>query len=330
MAEPETRRAQRADHRATPRGITRVDASMSLLMDAMRDPLDPGYAQAARNPVRRSSRAAALTGLLALTAGLLVAAATVDLRPQALSGARDRARLQAEVTRRLEAAQKLRAGNARLRDEIARAQRAALAQGGGSALSDRLAALELASGELPVTGEGLRYTLRDAPSVQQTAVGQDPRENDDAAQGRVLDRDLQIVVNGLWAAGAEAIAVNGQRLTALSAIRSAGQAVLVDFRPLVPPYTIEAIGDPAGLQSRFADDVAGSYVQSLQDNYDIGVDVQTAQDLRLPGAGSLAVRLASPVPTTTPTPTSGTSSDTAPTTGPTASTDGGQTTEVRQ
>ena len=48
----------------------------------------------------------------------------------------------------------------------------------------------------------------------------------------MLDRDLQVIVNGLWAAGAEAIAVNGQRLTACSAIRSAGEAILVDFRPL--------------------------------------------------------------------------------------------------
>jgi hypothetical protein len=80
------------------------------------------------------------------------------------------------------------------------------------------------------------------------------------------------------------------------------------------------------LQSRFADDVAGSYVQSLQDNYDIGVDVQTVKDLQLPGAGSLSLRLASPAPTSagpTATPTNPT-----PTTTSSASADGGQTTEV--
>ena len=63
------------------------------------------------------------------------------------------------------------------------------------------------------------------------------------------------MVNGLWAAGAEAVAVNGQRLTALSAIRSAGDAILVDYRPLTRPYVVVAIGDPRTLQSRF---VAGA------------------------------------------------------------------------
>ena len=69
----------------------------------------------------------------------------------------------------------------------------------------------------------------------------DPR-TDEADQGRVTDRDLQTLVNEVWAAGAEAVTVNGQRLTALSAIRSAGDAVLVDFRPLNPPYTCAPSG----------------------------------------------------------------------------------------
>ena len=59
---------------------------------------------------------------------------------------------------------------------------------------------------------------------------------------RVLDVDLQSVVNGLWAGGAEAVAVNGQRLTALTTIRAAGSAILVDFRPVTSPYEVSAIG----------------------------------------------------------------------------------------
>ena len=66
-------------------------------------------------------------------------------------------------------------------------------------------------------------------------MGSDPRDDRASDTGRVLDRDLQVMVNALWAAGAEAIAINGQRLTARSAIRYAGEAILLDFRPLVPP-----------------------------------------------------------------------------------------------
>ena len=58
--------------------------------------------------------------------------------------------------------------------------------------------------------------------------------------------------------------MNGQRLTALSAIRAAGDAVLVDFRPLTPPYTIEAVGDPHKLRETFVGGFGGSYLQVLQ------------------------------------------------------------------
>ena len=113
----------------------------------------------------------------------------------------------------------------------------------------------------------------------------------------MLDRDLQIIVNGLWAAGAEAIAINGERLTTLSAIRSAGQAILVDFRPLVPPYVVEAIGDPAHLQAGFATDMAGAYVQSLRDNYGIQVSVSSQKIVDPAGGGVARAALGAPVVT---------------------------------
>ena len=64
----------------------------------------------------------------------------------------------------------------------------------------------------------------------------------------ILDRDVQLLVNDLWAAGAEAISIGGVRLQPSSAIRQAGGSILVDNRPVFWPITIEAIGDPSGLQ----------------------------------------------------------------------------------
>jgi uncharacterized protein YlxW (UPF0749 family) len=150
----------------------------------------------------------------------------------------------------------------------------------------------IASGELPVEGPGVELTLDDAHAADDSPVGKDPRDAVAASEGRVIDRDLQMVVNGLWSAGAEAMSVNGQRLTALSAIRSAGQAILVDFRPLVPPYVIRCIGDPAELQAGFAADPAGPYVQWLRDNYGVTATMATRDRMRLPGAGELALRWA--------------------------------------
>jgi uncharacterized protein YlxW (UPF0749 family) len=122
----------------------------------------------------------------------------------------------------------------------------------------------------------------------------DPRQGSGSQEGWVLDRDLQVVVNGLWAAGAEGITINGQRLTALSAIRSAGEAILVDYRPLSPPYVIQAVGDPEDLQSGFASDLAGSYLKALRDNYNVGATIVSKPRMTLPGNGALILHEAHP------------------------------------
>jgi uncharacterized protein YlxW (UPF0749 family) len=105
---------------------------------------------------------------------------------------------------------------------------------------------------------------------------------------------MQRVVNGLWASGAEAISINGQRLTALSAIRAAGDAILVDNRPLVPPYTVLAVGDGERLSSRFQDSPDGLYLHALEENFDIRATISTESDVRLPAAPSVIVRTAQP------------------------------------
>ena len=105
---------------------------------------------------------------------------------------------------------------------------------------------------------------------------------------------MQRVVNGLWASGAEAITVNGQRLTALSAIRAAGDAILVDNKPLVPPYTVLAIGDGKRLSTAFQSSADGQYLRVLQDDYGIRASVSVQGTLRLAAAPSLIVRYAKP------------------------------------
>jgi uncharacterized protein YlxW (UPF0749 family) len=105
---------------------------------------------------------------------------------------------------------------------------------------------------------------------------------------------MQRVVNGVWASGAEAVSVNGQRLTVLSAIRAAGDAILVDNRPLVPPYTVLAIGDGQRLSTAFQDSADGQYLHVLEQNYGIRASITAEDTLRLPAAPSLTVRSAKP------------------------------------
>jgi uncharacterized protein YlxW (UPF0749 family) len=98
----------------------------------------------------------------------------------------------------------------------------------------------------------------------------------------VRDSDLQLLANGLWQAGAEAVSIGGQRLTTLSSIRYAGRAITVDYRSLTPPYVVLAIGDPDTLAARLLQTEAGSTWVSLRENYGIRFDIETSPEVTLP------------------------------------------------
>lgn len=108
----------------------------------------------------------------------------------------------------------------------------------------RVRGVGMRAGTLPMAGPGVVVTLSDSP--------REARDPADQGALEVHDVDVQLVVNALWAAGAEAVAVNGQRLVATSPIRGAGETITVNFRPLVPPYEVRAIGADRGTFDRSA------------------------------------------------------------------------------
>jgi uncharacterized protein YlxW (UPF0749 family) len=265
---------------------------MTLLREVMERPLDPGYAAAAAGPKRPPSRRrTALTLALAVIAGAAFIISVSSIRQPLRQSAQVNGQLRDRIQSQTAQVEKREASNAALSASIAMAQKNALGAGGAQ-LASQAAELSLITGELPVSGPGLRFSVNDAPGRGDGAVGGDPRATTGYDAGIVLDADLQVIVNGLWSAGAEAISINGERLTALSAIRSAGQAILVDFRPLVPPYEIDVIGDPNQLQTQFATGQAGPYVQSMRDNGGVRISIQPTDKLALPGAGQLILRQA--------------------------------------
>jgi uncharacterized protein YlxW (UPF0749 family) len=264
---------------------------MSLLEDIMTNTIDAGYAEAAARrgaDADRSSRVAVLLGLVVIGLVLAVAAAQVRERERGANVAR-RALVQ-EVEARTEAADRAAADLARLRSDIARARRDALELAGDPAAARALEDLEQVTGAVALTGPGVVVTVDD-PDRPDNEVG----EGQDAPEQRVLDRDLQALVNGLWASGAEAISVNDQRLTALSAIRAADVAILVDYRPLVPPYVIRAVGDAQRLEEAFLDSRGARDMRLLADNLGFRFDVALNERLTLPAASGLALRAARPV-----------------------------------
>ncbi|MFE2480873.1 DUF881 domain-containing protein [Streptomyces sp. NPDC059389] len=280
---------------SAPAPPARPDASMSLLTHVMDHSLDEGYAQAS---ARREAEGTAglprtLKAKLALAAGLVLAAMVVTLgaaqaRIAAPVLAKERQELIDRVQRADEHADGLERDIERLRENVASRQRAALKQHGG----DQGQLVALLSGATEVQGPGLKLVVDDAKGSSSGGGGK-PRENAGFSDtGRLRDRDMQKIVNGLWQSGAEAISINGQRLTALSAIRAAGDAILVDNRPLVPPYEVLAVGDKKRLGTSFQDSADGQYLHALQENYGIRATSSPADGLRLPAASSLTVRTA--------------------------------------
>ncbi|MEV3988156.1 DUF881 domain-containing protein [Streptomyces sp. NPDC049837] len=287
--------SQQPPVRSTGSPPPRPDASMSLLTNVMDHALDDGYAEAsARRAAEGGGLPRTLRAKLGLAAGLVLAALVVTLgAAQAQISAPVVAKEREELIDRIEsetsAADALEKRIEVLRTEVGERQRKALEQHGG----DQGQLVALLSGATPVRGPGVKLVVDDAKDTDEGGGG--PRESSGFADtGRVRDRDMQRVVNGLWQAGAEAIAINGQRLTALSAIRAAGDAILVDNKPLVPPYTVLAVGDGKKLSTTFQDSADGQYLHVLQENFGIRTSISDQAEVRLPAAPSLIVRTAQP------------------------------------
>lgn len=118
------------------------------------------------------------------------------------------------------------------------------------------------------TGRGFKIFIRDG--------GTDAAKPNDL----LIDADLQIIVNGLWASGARAIEINNVRLTGGTNIRNAGRAILIDYVPIRSPYTIKAIG-PIGLRRAFDSSAARAWVDDLVQNYPIDVQFTSRRPLRV-------------------------------------------------
>lgn len=268
------------ERRSPPRG----DAAHDLLARLTR-PEDDEYSVAADR--RRSGHQPPIPGVaVALGFGVAVAVLVVLVTVSAVQTRAGEPQAEADRLALLERLADEKAEVARLgaaadataaRVAVARA-RAVRITGSVTALEDRVDALGALVGSAAVSGPGVRVVIDDSA--------------DAAAEGKVLDTDLQRLVNGLWEAGAEAVAVNGQRLTTLSAIRTAGQAITVNYRSLSPPYTVSAIGDPDTLPARLLETSAGQTFTDLQTNFGLRFDVEARNDLELPAGSRLQLDVA--------------------------------------
>jgi uncharacterized protein YlxW (UPF0749 family) len=158
------------------------------------------------------------------------------------------------------------------KEEIDRYRSEALAVGGAAELlAHGRAEAELLAGLSEVSGPGLRITLAD--SAAETASG------GSETVYLIHDSDLLMVINELRGAGAEALALNGQRLVATSEVRCAGAVVSVNNVRTAAPFVITAIGDPQTLYGALT--MRGGAVSALE-RWQIGIDIEIEPSLILP------------------------------------------------
>lgn len=189
--------------------------------------------------------------------------------------------LGALVQERARAVSDLRSQERQLRDEVVTLT---------AQVDDRLvaaarreaASLAPAAGLSAVSGPGLRVALTDAPADQEVPNGVDPNLL------VVHQQDIQAFVNALWAGGAGAISLQGQRLISTTGIKCVGNTVVMQGVPYSPPYVIEAVGDPAALLSSLD---GSQSVQNYRDYVELvalGLSVEEVETVEIPAyEGSL-------------------------------------------
>ncbi|HWJ66712.1 MAG TPA: DUF881 domain-containing protein [Nocardioides sp.] len=220
---------------------------------------------------------AAVIGVVAAFA-LLVTVAAVQTSEKADVNDASRTSLIRQIEERRDVVGDLQARIASLRSDNAAADRTLRVL--GAELADAQATratLGAVTGFEPVRGDGVRVTVDNAPYAE---------END-----LVRDSDLALLVDALWQAGAEAIAINGQRLTAVSGIRTSGDAIEINSVGIAPPYSVLVIGDQRTLSANFVETGAGLQFVNLANQHGITYTMDNEDDMRLPAAPAALARL---------------------------------------
>ena len=157
-------------------------------------------------------------------------------------------------------------------------------------LERRTATLAGPAGLSAVRGPGLTVSLDDAPEEFRQAAG------DQVADAIVHQQDLQAVVNVLWAGGAEAMTLQGQRVVSTTAVKCVGNTVVLHGVPYSPPYVVRAIGDPDTLRSSLdASPYVQAYLQAVE-TYQLGWMVRSERRVTAPAyTGPVELRNARPV-----------------------------------
>ena len=148
----------------------------------------------------------------------------------------------------------------------------------------------VSAGLVPLTGPGVEIVLDDAPQSADGSRPADARPDDLV----IHQSDVQAVVNAVWAAGADGVAIMDRRLIATSAVRCVGNTLLLQGRPYSPPFVITAIVDAGAVRSRLAGSPQVRVFEQAVADFGLTFTVDERNEIRLPEYdGSLEMQYAS-------------------------------------
>lgn len=236
-----------------------------LLAGIAENALDNDYYEVRTAPTARLRGAGTLaTGVGVALFALLVTVASVQNRNDRPAAQVERNTLVTDIQSRKSTIDKRQAQVSKLRAQVTK--------------------LQALSNSTNIDYEALRVTASDRAATGQGIVVVADNSTQGNTDGRVTDIDLQILVNGLWYAGAEAISINDNRLGTLSSIRKAGQAITVNFTSIGPPYRIVVLGNNNSLSDRLTENAGGQYWAERVRKAGLRFDVHTESQLSVPAA----------------------------------------------
>jgi len=154
-------------------------------------------------------------------------------------------------------------------------------------LSEQLTRAEVLAGMVDVKGQGVTVTLNDIDKRKETAGILN------ANSTLIHDEDIRKVVNELFAAGAEVVAVNDSRIISTSAVRCVGPSILVNDTKMTPPYVIKAIGKADQLEAALK--LNGGVIDNLE-IWGFEIEIARHKELTIPKySGKITYDVAEPV-----------------------------------
>ena len=219
--------------------------------------------------------------------GFLLVAAALSTRAGKRAEEPRKAALIKQILSRRSTVDDLDQAVRQLRQQVNDAQQAGARRNAADrTLSERVSLVEEQAGTTSLKGPALVVRMSDSDTPP-------PPGTTDPGAFKIHDVDLQLVVNALFAAGAEAIAINDNRIVATTPIRAAGETIVVNFRPMPPPYRVVAIG---ARQTAFDDSDIAQRFKHWTKQFGVGFSVSRSSSQVVPAyTGRVAIDDATPV-----------------------------------